>query len=383
MTASIPYLTSPRARVDGFTSRIAAVSTRPIAGVVWTAILVLAELCCNAGPAWAHVKWFAPYDIAADPAPLSSVFSREFMWVLWLTIIALCVIVVIDCLLAEYAVDQRIEQMLEQWRPLTPDILRVSVGVFLLCLWLLGGTILTPELKTESQALSWFQLALAMCTLSWRTTFVAGAGIFVLYGIALQKYGLFHLMDYPLFLGIGIFLMIYSLGSAALQAYALPILYASMAQTLLWASIEKWAFWDWTIPLLQRHSHITFGIDPKTYILIAGFVEFAATFLLLVGRLSQRLVAAALLVVFVGAVADFGKIDAVGHLLIIATLVVAVINGNTGLNRVFHSDSTTYLGESAKILGLFLAFLAVYFVQYYALHALIVSTATQSAQSMS
>ena len=319
--------------------------------------------------AYAHVKWFAAYDVAAPPEPLLSVFSSQFIGFLFLTAYVLFAVFLIDCVLADRGWEKPLEAVFDRFRPYSPEILRISLGAFLLCLWLRGGIILTPELKTDSAWISWFQLFLAMCTIFWRTTFITGIGIFVLYAIATYYYGVFHLMDYPLFLGIAIFLMIRSLEIEALKPYSLSILYAATAQTLLWASIEKWAYWNWTMPLLETHSDITLGIDPRAYIMLAGFVEFAATYLLLVGRISQRASALALLVIFVAAIVDFGKLDAVGHLMIIATFLVILIHGNTTINTFFHSANTSYLRECGKLVGVFFLLLVIYFFQYYFLHA--------------
>jgi len=331
-------------------------------------------LCLLPGVAYAHVKWFAAYDVAAPPEPLSAVFSSQFIGFLFFTAYVLAVVFLIDCVLADRGWNKLVDMFFDRFRPYSPDILRICLGAFLLCLWLRGGIILTPELKTDSAWIPWFQLVLAICTISWRTTFITGIGLFVLYGIAIYEYGVFHLMDYPLFLGIAVYLGIRSLDIERLAPYALSILYVSTVQTLLWASIEKWAYWNWTMPLLETHREITFGIDPRAYIMLAGFVEFAATYVLLVGRLSQRASAFALLVIFIAAIVDFGKLDAVGHLMIIATLAVFVINGTARINAVFHSTTAPYLVECSKLVGVFLLSLVLYFSQYYILHAVLFGT---------
>jgi len=323
-----------------------------------------------AGPAAAHVKWFAPYNVALPPAPLPEVFSGPFLLVFGLSALAIMLVFVGDRIAEAGGLSALVETILEPLKPHTPDIMRISLGAFMLCLWLLGGVLLTPELKTQSQAVSWFQLFLAFSTIWWRTTFIAGFGVILLYGMAIAGYGGFHLMDYPLFLGIAAYLIIKSLKLSRLQPHALSILYVAMAQTLLWASVEKWAYASWTLPLLAQHERITLGIDHRTYVMLAGFVEFVAAFLLIFGRLSQRFVAVVLLSVFVAAIVDFGKIDAVGHLMIIAALAVTVIEGNTGINRAVHSGIRSFTIGGLELTATYIGFVLLYFMMYYGAHGL-------------
>ncbi len=330
----------------------------------------LASALLAADPAAAHVKWFAPYDVAAAPAALPEVFSGAFLIAFLLTALLMLLVFACDRLAETGGLEHLLETTLAPLKPLAPDILRISLGVFMLCLWLLGGILLTPELKTQSQAVSWFQLFLACCTIWWRTTFIAGLGIILLYGLAIANYGGFHLMDYPLFLGIAAYLIIKSLRLSRLQPYALSILYVAMAQTLLWASVEKWAFASWTLPLLAQHERITLGIDHRSYVMLAGFVEFVAAFLLLFGMLSQRLVAAMLLSVFIAAIVDFGKVDAVGHLMIIASLAIAVIEGNTVVNRSVQSGIGSFTIGGFELAATYIGFVLLFFMMYYGAHGL-------------
>lgn len=333
-------------------------------------LVASAALCLSTGTAQAHVKWFAPYNVAVPPAALWDVFSVPFVIALSLSILLIALVFVADRAMSAGGVEDAVDAVFEPLKGTGPDIMRVSLGAFLLCLWLLGGILLTPELKTESQAVSWFQLLLAICTLWWRTVFIAGFGIVALYSLAVAHYGGFHLMDYPLFLGIAAYLIIHSLRLARLQPYALSILYAAMAQTLLWASVEKWAYASWTLPLLAQHERITLGINHHIYVMLAGFVEFVAAFLLLFGMLSQRLVAAMLLGIFVAAIIDFGKVDAVGHLMIIASLGVAVIEGNTLVNRAVQSGIRSYRIGGLEQAATYVGVLLLFFLMYYGAHGL-------------
>ncbi|RDJ25103.1 hypothetical protein DWF00_18055 [Bosea caraganae] len=334
-------------------------------------LLAVPLAVCLGGRAEAHVKWFAAYNVAAAPTALPEVFSGSFVIIAALSALLILMVYLCDRTIEAVIPADIVENLFAAAKPLSGDILRISLGAFFLCLWTIGGIILTPELKTSSEAISWFQLLFALTTLSWRTVWIAGLGIFVLYGIAIADYGLFHLMDYPLFLGIAAYLIIRSLKIERLRPYALSILYVAMAQTLLWASVEKWAFGAWTMPLLAQHERITLGIDHRIYLILAGFVEFVASFLLLYGRTSQRLVAFTLLVIFLAAVIDFGKIDAVGHSMIIATLAVTIINGNTIINRVLQNHIPSFMIGGSEAVVTYLGYLLLFFTMYYGLHGLI------------
>ena len=344
--------------------RMHAPPCRRVAGCVAT----LAAQAPSA--AQAHVKWFAPYNVAANPIPLPEVFSATFVMLLTGSIALIMLIGVADRVIAGAFREDPLERFFGELKPQLADVIRITLGAFLLSLWVKGGIILTPELVTTNETIAWFQLGLAISTISWRTSWIAGLGILVLYGIAVACYGLFHLLDYPLFLGIAAYLIIHSLKIERLQPYALSILYVAMAMTLLWASIEKWAFAAWTMPLLKQHERITLGIDHQLYMLMAGFVEFTTAFLLLYGRTSQRLAALMLFAIFIAAVIDFGKIDAVGHAMIIAALAVVVINGNTAVNAALLNRIPS-LSVSALELGMtYLGYILLFFTFYYVTHGI-------------
>jgi hypothetical protein len=208
-------------------------------------------------------------------------------------------------------------------------VLRVGVGFFLLSLAVLGGIILTPELTTNSQSVSWLQMFLALTLLTRKTTFLCGVGIIFLFSVAAQQYGLFHLMDYPVFLGIAGYLIIYSLLSDRNNKLALGILRVATASSLLWASVEKWAFPEWSFEILANKPGLMLGISSELYVVLAGFVEFCAAFLLLTGKVSAHAAALLLLFFCISAIPIFGVIDAIGHLGLIAALVVLLLSPNS------------------------------------------------------
>lgn len=330
-----------------------------------------AVLALIAAPASAHVKWFNnDYCVDCRPDPIGHVFDRSW----W----ALCAVFALLSLCA-FVLDRGWSDTAERWaqrlvglsKAPPEDYLRIGLGVFLLCLWVHSGILLTPELRTSSELVPWLQLAFAAATLSWRSTWIASCGIFVLYGWAVEEYGVFHLLDYPIFLGIAAYLAIHSLRIERLRPFAGSILVAAVAATLLWASFEKWAYWVWTMPVLGQHPDITLGLSPKSYVVLAGFVEFFLAYFVLAGRFTGRLAACALLCIFVSAVFDFGKIDAIGHLLIILSLIVIILQGKQPITDLVTQPRlgiTAGAAASTMILGLVLG---LYAIGYFGLHRLL------------
>ena len=80
---------------------------------------------------------------------------------------------------------------------------------------------------------------------------------------------------------------------------------------------------------------MSLGFSPDFFMRAAGAVEFALAFALMWTPLVRRLGAAMLAAMFVSAVIQFGKIDLIGHSLIVITLVgiVADDGGKTARLR--------------------------------------------------
>jgi hypothetical protein len=327
-------------------------------------------ILCFATPAGAHVKWFNQnYCVGCSPDTLDRIVDERWLWLLVLFALASLCAFVIDRLCGD-AANRWIDRVVGEFHTPPEDYLRIGLGVFLVCLWLQPGILLTPELRTANPAISWFQLALAATTLSWRTTWIASCGIFILFGLALEQYGLFHMLDYPIFFGVAGYLTIHSLRWPRLLPYAGSVLLAGVAATLLWASLEKWAYWLWTMPVMAQHPDIDMGLNPKAYIILAGFVEFFLAYFLLGGRFFGRLAALGLLGVFVVAIVDFGKIDAVGHLMIILSLIVIILQGAQPIGNLFTFPKLGVTPGAFASLAVLMVVLGSYVLGYVGLHHL-------------
>ena len=278
-------------------------------------------------PSQAHIKWFCAYDTTVPPLPIREVLTPTFAAVAILFCGLMFVAYVIDRAVNASAWAKRFDDTIFRSEACTSVIIRAAVGILFLALWQSGGIILTPELKTTSALVPWMQLAIAG-SMAFRVTLKAGAvGIMALYFYAAATYGAFHLMDYPIFPGVAVYLALLDVRSPYLAALRLPVLYTGVAVTMMWGAIEKFGYPYWTFPLLATHSDLTLGFSFDQFMYIAGFVEFSLAFFMVTGTALLRWACMALLMLMVSAVPEFGRIDAIGHLLIIAGLLAMIIAG--------------------------------------------------------
>lgn len=315
--------------------------------------------------AWAHVKWFEPYDVAKPPAPiLGGVLTTRFLLVL-----AGFALLVFGGFLLDRLVARSGRRIVEPGRfeQAEERLLRAGTGAFFVALFAVGGVILTPELRTEAGWVVPLQFAIAASMLSARTCVFGAIGIVALYAYGIAQYGAFHLADYPMFLGIAAYLALTSAGSGRLRALRMPVLYATVCVGLMWGAVEEWAYPQWFFPLLDARPYLTLGVAPKDVMVVAGFVEFALAFYILTGLGLLRLGIAGLGLVFAAAIPEFGKLDAVGHLPILVPLAAMLLHGPTPLHRWLHDARRGLLAEGRRAGLSFGAAICVFFIAYYGL----------------
>jgi hypothetical protein len=315
--------------------------------------------------AQAHVKWFCAYDVAGQPLGLDNVLCPDFEQLVGLSMLLLLCGALIERTALGDALTSALDAATGLVRTHTERIVRVVAGGFFFSLWAWMHVLLTPELKTDLAFVPWLQLIMALSMLSRRTLPIASAGIVLLFTIAVVQYGTFHLMDYPIFLGLAAYLALIGFGKQILNVRPLDWVRWSAAVTLMWASIEKWAYPDWSFPVFVQHPDLSFGLDVGFYMRAAGVVEFALAFALLWTPLVRRVAATILTGIFLSAIIDFGFVDAIGHSCIIAILVAIVADNQPSPagRRTLVMLPLTYSGT----LGLFL-------LVYYSLHSLIFGT---------
>jgi hypothetical protein len=324
----------------------------------------------------AHVKWFVDHDVSQQPMPIGDVLNGTFIKMFLVSVAAIYLFFLADRYIFRAGYLSDFDKRLKRFDEFACLVMRASAGIFFLCLWIWylanGSTFyITPELKTTAAWVAWLHLALALTALSRYTVALTGIGIFVLYAAAAGDYGIYHLLDYVIFLGIGVFLIASGSGSGKFLKGAFVALFACAGLTLIWASVEKFAYAEWTYPLLAKNPDMLIGLDPRTYMTLSGFIEFNVTFILL-GAISVvgRLVSLGMMSIFVLAVFKFGMVDAIGHLMIVAILFVLVVRGPTDARYMLLLPEKSVWTEAYFMTGLyFLAFVMI-FILYYGLHYL-------------
>jgi hypothetical protein len=308
----------------------------------------------------AHVKWFASYDVAATPRALLDVSSSAFWLLVGCSLVGVWTLCKLEQTMLGAALLRAADSVSIALRSRTEELLRAATAAFFIAIGAIGTFILTPELKADSAAISWLQFAIAL-GMFWRATLIFSAvGIVTLFAIGIVSYGSFHMMDYPIFLGVAGYLALTDLRRKFFGLRPLDVARWATVITLMWASIEKWAYPQWTFPLLQLHPRLTLGLDASFYMTLAGIAEFGLAFALLWTPLVRRLGALMLLAMFISAVFEFGKLDAIGHLLIVAILVAIAIDDEPKVARSPFLAPAFYCGA-----------LLVTFATYYGAHSLI------------
>ncbi len=326
--------------------------------------------------AQAHVKWFAPYDLEQPPLPINQILTQEYLYFYIGSAIFIYCFFWVDrfCyrhgflreVLARYAISE--EQSL--------ILLRVSVLIFFVAVAAYGfydqPFLLTPELKTDLAFIPWLQLAIALFALHRKTLPLIGLGIVLLFVFATATYGVFHTLDYFIFLGVAYFFLASAKQGSNWVNSRYVAMFATTGLTLLWASIEKWGYPYWTYPLLESEPGLLMGLSPYIYMVLAGFVEFNITFILLSSvSLFSRTIALGLLFIFVLAIYEFGMIDAIGHLPIIAILLVLVLRGPTSARYFLALSGKTVWTEAYFMTGLWFLAFNVIFLCYYGIYYLV------------
>jgi hypothetical protein len=280
--------------------------------------------------AQAHVKWFAPYIVGAAPQPLMMTLTNIWFWSgLGLVLVFFVLARAVEQSPAGETILLFLDRVSDPlWKRLD-DFVRVVIGAFFVAIFAVGGVYLTPDLKTPNEWISWAQLLIAAAIFSRRTQPLAAFGIIALWLLALRDYDIFHLLDY-LALGVGVaaYLVLEASGNTEWRKHRFEALRWGVAIALMWSSLEKFAYPDWFYPLVVEKPFLTFGMPRDVFIPMAGVAEFTMGFGLLWTPLIRRLSAVALFIIFNAAVYPFGRIDLVGHALIMA-IIVAIAADHT------------------------------------------------------
>lgn len=316
---------------------------------------VAAILCILivSAPALAHVKWFAKMaNCANTPLIPSTIFaSTSFLWLSMATLAVIALVFRIDNKLARWQVGSLSPIHKILGTDLQSLIIRIGTSAYFILLALYfqdTAIILTPELKTSAEWIPYLQLFIGITILSRTTSFIGAAGIATLYVYAVSIYGWFHLLDYVFFLGIAVYLALDASSSRGNGRVALAVLRVATGCSFLWVGVEKWTYPDWTYEILAfQLKDILMGFTPQFFVMAAGFVEFCLAFLLIYGRMSSQVAAAVLALMLVAAMPAVGPVDAIGHLPIVAVLIV--LAGSTSTVPSW-SDPHSRAGQAKRVM---------------------------------
>ena len=288
-------------------------------------------------PAHAHVKWFSMMaNCATTPiTTLDIVSSQLFVGLAFAAFAVMFAVATIDGRISR---DDNLAVRLAAWvdheaANLIAPLLRIGVAIYFVSIvayFYEFPIILTAELKTNATWVPVLQLAIAATVLARRSAILAALGIVVLFAYSVSRYGVFHMLDYPFFLGVAAFLGIDSIYGQRRQIQGLGILRVTVGVSLLWCGVEKWLYPNWTLELLQTDLRVLLatGVSPKLIVMGAGFVEFCLAFVLIFGRLASQIAAAVLLAVMISAIPLVGTLDLIGHLPILVVLIILAATRN-------------------------------------------------------
>jgi len=326
-------------------------------------VLAAAGLALAPGVADAHVKWFSHYSVPQQPLPLHQVFNPIFWQFTATAAVLLWVFGYLERKQLGLAILRSLDRLGAGLKPRIEALYRGGGACFFVALWVLGNIIMTPELKTDWQFIPWLQLGIAIGMFWRRTLPLSALGIAFLYAYGVYVYGIFHMLDYPIFLGVAAYLALVGLDLDFFGMRPLDVARWAAALTLMWAAMEKWAYPDWTYPVLATHPEISMDLNSHFYMVDAGVLEFSLAFALLCTPLIRRLASLVLTMMFISAVFDFGKIDAIGHSMIIVILLGILVDEKPDRHPPILLAPVAYCGA-----------LAAYLAGYWGLHAVLYGT---------
>ena len=322
----------------------------------------------------AHVKWFcAIADVQLPPIALYRVLTPTFAAV---TIAFL--MIVFAGFLIDGAVARRWPRLASSGRlyaATEEKLIRLATGAFFLLLWDKGAkvlwesgdAILTPELMVGAEWIGLLQFAIGAAVAWRRTCILAAIGICTLYGFGIARFGIFHMTDYVFFPGIAAYLALTSIGRPEALRLRVPIITGALAFSLMWTAVEKLLYPEWTLFIVTAHPDLAFGFPAAFVVVMAAFVEFTLAFYVMTGRGLVRFGAAAFAAIFIAAIPEFGHLDAVGHLPIIAILAIACFRGASPLQRLLRLGGRDPVANATAITVLYAVSLIGFVGTYYGL----------------
>ncbi len=282
----------------------------------------------NIPEAEAHVKWFTDGSYADRPLRLGEIMEGRFFYTLFIvTLVTVVFGVWLDSKISKAGWYLRVDGWLENRKNYATIVLRVAAAMVLILSWqsnaMIVPTIPVPE---KFQWLGWFQFVMAFCLLIPRLVPIGGIGMILIWVIGNITLHPFHMLDYLMFAGIGVYLVFATIKDGKFKDVGLVLLYITVGFSLCWVALEKFVYPNWSLFLIKEHPNLAMGLNFDFFLKSVGFVEFGLGFLLLVCLL-QRPLAIIITIVFFITSSVFGKTEIIGHTLIHGALIVFLLEG--------------------------------------------------------
>lgn len=278
--------------------------------------------------ALAHVKWFADFSFTDEPQRLSEIFDPTLIGLLFFSAAAIGIAVFIDRRIEQWKPYQQVRDWLMNRRDASGLVIRIGTGMTLL-LSFQANSLLQPDLTYDPTGIAWLgwvQFGLFLLLLFPRTVPLAGAGVIGLWVFGAFTNGTFYMLDYLIFLGIGVYLMVYQSKDERIAGLRLPALYFTMGFSLMWLGFEKLVYPQWGLYILEENPVLTMGFPADFFLTGAAFVEISLGFLLIVGLLTRPL-GVVVTLVFFSTTLVFGQTEVIGHTILHAALIVFLLEG--------------------------------------------------------
>ncbi len=305
----------------------------------------------------AHVKWFSQFDFEDEPLQIADITNSIFWILAGASLVVVGLMTLIDKKIELAGWYKNIIGRLDNYSDKSVLIMRIAAGVVLLMSWELG-TLVMPELAIKSELLLWLQFLLAFLLIFKNTVPWAGIGMAFLYAIGVYQFGILHMLDYLLILGVAYYFITSNAANAKLKNTGLFALYVFLGLSLCWAGMEKLFYPHWGTYLLEQYPQLSLGVEVNLFVQGAAFIEIAVG-VMFIFCYFQRILAVVVTLLFILTSLVFGSKEIVGHLMIHASLIIFLIEGS---GKIFESIPSFYrrFGRNPIFAGL--GFLAILFL---------------------
>jgi Domain of unknown function (DUF305) len=342
-------------------------------------LLLFAIYFSFSGIAHAHVKWFSPYDVSQDPKSIQFILASQAFWTaVLLALTAFLCSIFIERSKFSQSITNLLNFLCAPLSQRMDGFVRIATGFFFISLFATGNVYLTPELTTPDEFVAWLHFVIGICIIFRHTRPIAAIGIMLLWFLALRDYDLFHLLDYlPLQLGLAGYFVLEFSKKPEWHERRFEALRWGLAVAIMWSSIEKFAYADWFIPILNDHPYLTLGLPQYSFIIMSGVAEFAMGFGLIWTPLTRRFSALALVLIFSAAIIPFGRMDLIGHSLIIAIALITLVD-----QTPHHAPFTQLKNHYSNVLTMGLASFVVFATSYWGIHRVIYDPELNMAEAL-